>query len=334
MDVNDIRHGWQVYGADGEKVGDVSDVQATYIVVSKGLIFTSERYVPVSAVTRVEHDRVYLDVTKDEIEARGWDTAPTSGTLTGASGERRGRTTEPTRGSEGERTVELREEELRARKEPVQTGEVQVRKEVVEEEKTIDVPVTREEVFVERHAVERRPSDAPIGEGETIEVPVYEEEVTVEKRPVVYEEVGIGKRQVQETERVAGTVGREELRVETEGGADVVGAAGVGGRGRAWEEAGPTYRQAWERRHGTFGGRWEDVEPGYRYAHEMRGDPRYRGRDWEDVEAELRADYAGWSRRRGYRGDRSTWEKLRDNVREAWESARGRGRGGVSPPPG
>ena len=79
MDVNDIRHGWAVYGADGEKVGDVSDVQATYIVVSKGLIFTSERYVPVSAVTRVEHDRVYLDVTKDQIEREGWDTAPTAG---------------------------------------------------------------------------------------------------------------------------------------------------------------------------------------------------------------------------------------------------------------
>src|SRR3712207_7983300 len=41
-----------------------------------------------------------------------------------------------------------------------------------------------------------RPSDTPIGRDETLEVPVHEEQVTVEKRPVVYEELSVGKRQV------------------------------------------------------------------------------------------------------------------------------------------
>ena len=114
-------------------------------------------------------------------------------------------------------SVQLRQEELRARKDVVEAGAVGVRKDVVAEQKTMDVPVTREEVVVERHAVERRPSDRPIGEGETIEVPVREERVEVEKRPVVYEEVSVGKREVQETERVSGTVRREEARVERGG---------------------------------------------------------------------------------------------------------------------
>ena len=128
---------------------------------------------------------------------------------------------EPTRG-EGERSVQLREEELVARKEAVEAGEVQIRKDVVTEQRSIDVPVTREEVVIERHPVEgRRASEAPIREGESIRVPVREEEVTVEKQPVVTEEIAVGKRQVQDTEEVSGTVRREEARIEREGDVDV-----------------------------------------------------------------------------------------------------------------
>lgn len=117
-----------------------------------------------------------------------------------------------------DRKVELREEELRAHKETVQAGQVEVRKEVVTEQRTIDVPVQREEVFVERRAVGGRQATGPISEtGEVIEVPVMEEQVTVEKRPVVTEEIRIGKRETQGTEQVSGTVRREEARIEREG---------------------------------------------------------------------------------------------------------------------
>jgi uncharacterized protein (TIGR02271 family) len=122
-----------------------------------------------------------------------------------------------------QRTVQLREEELRARTVPVETGSVHLGKDVVEEEHTMDVPVSREEVYVERHPVDRRPADRPISdaESETIRVPVTEEHVEVEKEPVVYEEVGVGKRVTQETRQVSDTVRREELRVEHEGDVDV-----------------------------------------------------------------------------------------------------------------
>lgn len=124
---------------------------------------------------------------------------------------------------EAARRLDWREEELQARKEPVQTGEVQIGKEVVSEEKTIEVPRTHEEVTVERRPVERRPADRPIGEGETISVPVHEERVSVEKAPVVYEELEVGTRQAQETEQVSGEVRRDEARIEREGDVDVRG---------------------------------------------------------------------------------------------------------------
>jgi uncharacterized protein (TIGR02271 family) len=125
--------------------------------------------------------------------------------------------------SEPDRTMHLREEQLQARKTPVETGSVQLGKDVVEEERSVDVPVTREEVYVDRQPVDRRPADRPISEteDETIRMPIREERVDVEKQPVVYEEVGIGKRVSQETRQVDDTVRREELRVENEGDAEV-----------------------------------------------------------------------------------------------------------------
>ena len=78
--------------------------------------------------------------------------------------------------------------------------------------------MTREEVTIERQSVARRPAEGSIGEGEgSIRVPVHEEQVLVEKRPVVKEEIKVGKQQVQETKQVSGTVRREEARIEGEG---------------------------------------------------------------------------------------------------------------------
>jgi uncharacterized protein (TIGR02271 family) len=125
--------------------------------------------------------------------------------------------------NESGQSIELREEELRAEKERVQAGEVRVRKEVVSEKRTIDVPVTREEVVIERKPAAGRTAEGGIDEDEEIRIPVMEEEVRVEKTPVVREEVTLKKRQVQDTERVSDTVRREEARVEQTGDAKVQG---------------------------------------------------------------------------------------------------------------
>jgi uncharacterized protein (TIGR02271 family) len=122
---------------------------------------------------------------------------------------------------QGRERIELREEELRATKEPVKAGEVRVRKEVIEKEKSIDVPVTREEVVIERQPVSGRPVTGDIKEGEEIRIPLTEEEVRVEKWPVVKEEISVGKRKVQGTETVRDTVRREEARIEEKGSAHV-----------------------------------------------------------------------------------------------------------------
>jgi uncharacterized protein (TIGR02271 family) len=116
------------------------------------------------------------------------------------------------------RSLRLREEQLNVTKDRVQAGEVGLHKEVVSEQKTINVPVTHEEVVIERHPVTDGTVDnTPIGEGETIRVPVSEEQVNVSKDTVVTGEVAIGKRAVQETQQVTDTVRREEARLDQSG---------------------------------------------------------------------------------------------------------------------
>ena len=120
--------------------------------------------------------------------------------------------------------IQLREEELIAHKRMREAGHVTVEKDIVTEHRTMDVPVTREEAYVERRPVERRPSDQPIGtDRERLDVTVREEQVDVQKRPVVYEEVEVGKRTTQETRRVEADVRREVADVEHTGHAGLAG---------------------------------------------------------------------------------------------------------------
>ena len=219
------------------------------------------------------------------------------------------------RGVEGEQTVQLREEQLQARKTSVETGQVVLGKQVVEEERTLSVPVTREEVFVERHAV-NRPADRAIDDraDQVIEVPVREERVQLDKQAVVYEEVGVNKQQVVQNQAVSDTVRREELRVETEGNVNVGGGSTASTTGSTgWDQAMPTYRQRWQQRYGSSGGRWEDHEPGYKYGYDLRNQPQYRGKQWADVESDAQTD---WTKR----NPNTPWDRVKDSVRDTWDS--------------
>jgi uncharacterized protein (TIGR02271 family) len=111
--------------------------------------------------------------------------------------------------------VPLAQEELTARTQPVERGTVRVDKDVVKEEQTLEVPVTEERVNVQRRAVDRDAtvSDADFGEG-SIDIPVRGEDVEVGRETRVTEEVEISKEPVQRTERVSGTVRREEVHVD------------------------------------------------------------------------------------------------------------------------
>ncbi len=150
--------------------------------------------------------------------------------------------------TEGTDRLELREEELDVSTRETQAGEVRVRKEVHTEQRNIEVPVTREEVVIERHPVSgREVSGRDIGEDE-VRIPLMEEEVEVQKRAVVREEIEVGKRPVQETRTVSDTVRREEARVESTGDVGIRPFEGTERRrGRQRSYTGPERRAALQR---------------------------------------------------------------------------------------
>jgi uncharacterized protein (TIGR02271 family) len=123
--------------------------------------------------------------------------------------ERTDRTTE----REDELRVQRTEEELRAGTREREAGEVGVRKTVRTDRERMEVPTRREEVTVDRVPVDGEATEAEIGEAE-VSVPVTEEEVVVEKQPVVKEEVRIRKDVVSDTEVVEEDVRREEIDVD------------------------------------------------------------------------------------------------------------------------
>ena len=113
-----------------------------------------------------------------------------------------------------EARVTRSEEELAIGKRPVRAGEVEVRKTVETEHVREPVTRMREEVTIERHAVDgNRTGEVEIGDDE-IRVPVIEEEVVVEKRPVIKEEIVIKKHAVVEDRTVEADVRRERIDVD------------------------------------------------------------------------------------------------------------------------
>ncbi len=224
-----INVGDNVYGSDGDKVGTIADVQPNYIVVEKGFFFPTDYYIPMSAVASVSDGQVSLNVAKDAALNSGWDTVPDTGTVltdvdTGWTDRDRvdvdvtDRQTATARVAEtdDEIRIPVMEEELTATVRQQEAGAVRIEKDVVAEERTLEVPITEERVRVERRIVDRpvAATDVDAFEETVIDVPLTTETVDVQKRARVAEEVVVSKEAVQRTEQVSGTVRREEVVVD------------------------------------------------------------------------------------------------------------------------
>jgi uncharacterized protein (TIGR02271 family) len=232
-----INVGDDVYGSDGDKVGTVAEVQSSYIVVEKGFFFPTDYYIPTSAIASAGDGQVNLNLAKDAALNSGWDTVPDTGAVltdadvTATGGARSTGQTEVGAyevAAEDELRIPVVEEELTATVREQEAGAVRIEKRVVEEDRVLEVPVTDEQIRVERRIVDRpvSASDTQAFEEITIDVPLTTEQVELQKQARVAEEIVVSKEATQRTERVSDTVRREEVYVdedatlidETEGG--------------------------------------------------------------------------------------------------------------------
>ncbi len=75
------------------------------------------------------------------------------------------------------------------------------------------------------------------------------------------------------------------------------------------------FRQDYERHYAVSGYGYDYYQPAYRYGYELAHDERYRGRDWYDIEARARHDWAE-------RYPDSAWDDFVDAVRHGWNRVR------------
>jgi uncharacterized protein (TIGR02271 family) len=197
-------------------------------------------------------------------------------------------------------SVPVVEEDLQVGKRAVQRGGVRVHSRVVEQ------PVEKAVELREEHVrVERRPTDRPVDardqlREQTIEVTETAEEPVVQKRARVREEVVVKKETTSRTEKVRDTVRRTEVDVE-----------------KLNLEARADFEKDWQAQYASSGGSYDDYGPAYEYGYRSASDPRYQGRNWSDVEEDLRTDYMR-------NNPNSNWDRAKGAVRYGWEKVTGK----------
>jgi len=271
---------WQgrtMVGADGEKIGKISDIyedpdtgKPEWATVSSGLFGTKSNFVPLAGAAPDGED-VRADVTKNQVkDAPGVENdgelseaeerqlfehygvpytsvgsttaqgAPNGGQGTEtarAAGDRsrldREQVGHDTSGPNTDDAMTRSEEELRVGTRQREAGRARLRKYVVTEMVTKTVPVSREEVRVEREPITDANRDdaldGPDISEEEHEVVLHEDEVVVDKQAVAKERVRMGTETVTEDREVSEEVRKEQIEAD---GTDGVDSEGRGRRAR------------------------------------------------------------------------------------------------------
>ncbi|MCS0630085.1 YsnF/AvaK domain-containing protein [Telluria mixta] len=202
----------------------------------------------------------------------------------------------------GKAAIPVVQEEVRVGKRQVERGGVRVFSRLVETPVNETVSLREEHVSVERRPVDQpiNPADVAALKDKTIELRETAEEAVVQKSARVVEEVVVGKEVSQRQEKIQDTVRHTEVEVQPL-------------QGSALDDD-TYYRNDWQTNYASLGGTYDDYAPAYRYGYDMRRDARYQGRNWDDVESDLRSD---WDTRYGSSGS-STWERMKAAVRSGW----------------
>jgi uncharacterized protein (TIGR02271 family) len=247
--------GQDVYDESGDKIGSASEVylddetgQPEWVTVRTGMFGTKESFVPIRNADLTD-DGVRVPVSKTQVKdapkidtdghlspeeeqelyryygmGAGTQTSgfETTGTQTAGyettGTETRGTVGHDTSGPTTDDAMTLSEERLNVGTRSEEVGRARLRKYVVTENVTESVPVTREEVRLEREPI----TDANVGNAldgpaiseEEHEVTLHAERAVVEKEAVPVERVRLDKTTVTEQEQVSEGLRKEEIEVE------------------------------------------------------------------------------------------------------------------------
>ena len=191
-------------GNNDEDFGEVQDIQGNYVLVQKGIIDKEKFYIPKDQAESYDGDVLRFRISQEDLNQFQheppsiWDSDSTQDTTTY---ER----------DTNEERIPLSEERLDVSKES-QEDQATITKKPVTETKTVEVPLTREEVSIEkRPASGQTEAQSPIQSEEEITIPLKREEAQVSKKPYVKEEAVIKKKAFRDTKEITEDVTSEEL---------------------------------------------------------------------------------------------------------------------------
>jgi uncharacterized protein (TIGR02271 family) len=245
--------GGNVVAADGQKIGSIGQVyvddstgEPSFVTVKTGLFGTAESFVPLHDATVTGSD-IRVAYTKDEVKdaprvdpdgritpaeeqrlyahyglsSRGGYTYGTESA--GVSGTRDyGTRGHDTSGPTTDDAMTRSEERLNVGTRKEEAGRARLRKYVTTENVTQTVPVSREEVRVEREPITDKNVGAarsgPNISDEEHEVVLHEERPVVEKEAVPVERVRLGTETVTDQESVSESVRKEQIDSDLDSG--------------------------------------------------------------------------------------------------------------------
>lgn len=205
-------------GLNGEDFGEVQDVSNGFVLLQRGIINKERFLIPQGLAESYDGDIVRFSISEDDMlnkYRQGSGVESASATATTINTEQ-----DMTTQDNVQKVIEtspLKEERLDVSKN-VQEQQATITKRPVTETKTIKVPVTHEEVSIEKRAPSggdgQVASEGPVTSTQEISIPVKKEEVEVTKTPYVKEEIAVTKKPVTETREVKEEVTSE--RIDTE----------------------------------------------------------------------------------------------------------------------
>jgi uncharacterized protein (TIGR02271 family) len=208
-------------GSNDEDLGEVQEVGQNYVLVQRGMLNKKKFYIPRDLAESYDGTVLRFKISEEDAENRFLRDSPPQSSA-GEEQTSMPKQEKRIRESEAEETtVPLTEEKLDVSKK-ASTREATVTKEPVKETKTVEVPVTHEEISVERRPASgnttRTATERPVQSRTETKVPLKKEEVEVTKQPYVKEEVAVKKKPVTETRTVSDEITSEKVKVKGAGG--------------------------------------------------------------------------------------------------------------------
>jgi uncharacterized protein (TIGR02271 family) len=198
-------------GSNDDDLGEVQEVGQTYVVTQKGTIKKEKFYIPKYLAEGFDGDVLRFKLTEADAKNKFLrDTPP--------SVQEYSRYKTPDVPKDIETRIPVMGERLDVSKRE-STREATITKEPLTETQSVDVPVTHEEMTVERRPAGESVSTSgqkPVESRTEVKVPLKSEEVQVTKQPYVKEEVSVKTKPVTETRTVTDQVRSEKVNVSEE----------------------------------------------------------------------------------------------------------------------